>query len=292
MKVSISLCLLLAASHGGFSQEWRTPIAVDIPASFNINLRGIPSRCYKVVRPADGRITAQVVGPGQWNVCVGDQGCPYDCMSGSRRQVSTEPLTAGTHYFVMVERKGSDAMATLLINPTVAGRLPNARAVILGAWTAVIPNKNFRRGGYRIAQSGSKLSLFRPDGNSSSAYYLNDSTIVAEQWKANGTIRIDGKRIDWDNGGYWESAGGGVPNARAAILGTWTAVVPNKNWRRGGYKIVQNGSKLTLVSWDGATSSAYFLNDSTIVAEEWKGTGTIRSDGKRIDWGNGSWWER
>ena len=44
------LLSLMAAFPGG-AQEWRTPIAVDIPTTFSIDLRGIPSRCYKVVRP-------------------------------------------------------------------------------------------------------------------------------------------------------------------------------------------------------------------------------------------------
>jgi hypothetical protein len=203
MRAAFLMLSILGVLRCGFAQQWRTPIAVNIPTRFDINLRGIPSRCYKVVRPADGRITAQVVGSGDWNLCVGDQNCPFDCMSGGLRKVSTKPLTSGTHYYVVVERRGGDAMASLLIYPT-AGGAPNSPSTIIGTWTAVIPSKNFRRGGYKISQNGSKLSLLSPDGASSSAYYQDDSTIMAEQWKTTGTISGGGKRIDWANGSYWE----------------------------------------------------------------------------------------
>lgn len=220
-KAGVILAALFAVQQAG-AQEWRTPIAVDIPTKFDINLRGIPSRCYKVVRPADGRITADVIGPGTWNLCVGDSNCPYDCMSGSRRKVSTEPLTTGPHYFVMVERIGGDSLASLEIYATAQGRPAFNRMAVMGNWTAVVPQKNFRKGGYKITQNGDQLTLVAWDGTATQATYKDDSTIVAEEGKVIGKVSASGQRIDWSNGSYWEAAAGGVTGIN--ITGTWTAV--------------------------------------------------------------------
>lgn len=70
---------------------------MTIPTTIDLVLQDVTSRCYQVDRPADGRITAEVVGTGNWDVCIGDQRCPYDCMSGGLRTASTEPLTQGPH---------------------------------------------------------------------------------------------------------------------------------------------------------------------------------------------------
>ncbi|MBI4890274.1 MAG: hypothetical protein HY821_06580 [Acidobacteria bacterium] len=286
-RSGLILAALLAVEPLG-AQQWRAPVAVDIPARFDINLGGVPSRCYKVARPPDHRITAEVKGPGTWNLCVGDSNCPYDCMSGNNRKVSTDHLTDGPSYFVMVERKGSEATASLEIYPTALGGVPGKRAVA-GTWIANVPQKNFRKGGYRIVQSGDDLSLVSWDGKATPAKLQDMSTIVAEGGKVTGRISADGRRIDWNNASYWESdaASGGI-----SVAGTWTAVIPSKSFRKAGYRITQSGSKLTLVSWDGKTSLGYLKDANTIVAEEWKGTGIIRGDGKRIDWDNGSYWER
>ncbi len=184
-RSGLILAVLLSFQPTG-AQEWRTPTAVDIPTKLDINLRGIPSRCYKVVRPADHRITVEVKGPGTWNVCVGDSNCPYDCMSGTTRKVSTEHLTDGPNYFVMVERKGSDAMASLEIYPTALGGVVFNRPTIAGPWTAVVPQKNFRKDGYRINQNGDQLTLVTWEGKASRATYNQDSTIVAEGGTAIG----------------------------------------------------------------------------------------------------------
>jgi hypothetical protein len=288
-KAWTTLLVLLALQHVG-AQEWRTPVAVDIPAKFDINLRGVPSRCYSVVRPADGRISAKVIGPGSWNICVGDSNCPYDCMSGGRREVSTEPLTTGSHYYVMVERSGTDAMASLEIFATAKGRPAFNRPALPTVWTAVVPKANFRRGGYKITQDGDQLTLVNWGGKATSARYKDDFTIVAEAGDLAGTISADRKRIDWSNGSYWVAAAATGPCV--AAVGAWTAVVPQKNFRRGGYKITQDGAQLTLVAWDGKATSASCEDGVTIVSEGGKVTGRIGADGKRIEWSNGSYWVR
>lgn len=288
MRTAIPLFFVLLYTPCARAQDWRTPIALDTPARFEINLRGIPSRCYQVVRPPDGRLTAEVLGPGRWNVCIGDMRCPVDCMSGNLRKATTEPLTNGTHYFVMVERSGAEVMATLAIYPTAAGP---ARPALATTWTAVIPAKNFRRGGYKILDNGGQLTLTSPDGNRSRATYSDAATIVATDWNGTGAISPDARRIDWSNGSYW-LAEGPAPSAGRAITGSWTAVVPAKNFRRGGYRITENAGTLTFVNWDGTTFTGRYLDEGTIVAGNDNVTGKISPDGKRIDWSNASYWER
>lgn len=288
MRTAVSLFIVLLCPPCARAQDWRIPVALDTPARFEINLRGIPSRCYQVLRPPNGRLTAEVLGPGRWNVCIGDMRCPVDCMSGNLRKATTEPLTNGTHYFVMVERTGNDATATLAIYPTAANPAVPALAT---TWTAVIPAKNFRRGGYKILDNGGQLTLTSPDGSKSRASYSSAATIVATDWNATGTISPGGRRIDWSNGGYWE-ADGPAPTPRPAITGSWTAVIPAKGFRRGGYSIAGSADKLRFLSYDGASSNGRYLNDSTVIAEQWNVTGKISPDGKRIDWSNATYWER
>lgn len=287
MRTAIPLFITLLCPPCARALDWRTPIALEIPARFEINLRGIPSRCYQVVRPLDGRLTAEVLGPGRWNVCIGDMRCPVDCMSGNLRKATTEPLTNGTHYFVMVERSGADVMATLAIYPATGA----ARAPLATNWRAIMPARNFRRGGYKIIDSGGQLTLLSPDGNKSRAFYSSAGTITAKDWNATGTVSADGRRIDWSNGGYWE-AEGPAPATGPDITGSWIAVIPAKSFRRGGYSITGSAEKLRFLSYDGASSTGYYLDASTVLAEQWKVTGKVRSDGRRIDWSNETYWER
>lgn len=287
MRTAVPLLIVLLCPPTARAQDWRTPIALDIPARFEINLRGIPSRCYQVVRPPDGRLTAEVLGPGRWNVCIGDSRCPTDCMSGENRKASTEPLTNGAHYFVMVERTGNDAMATLAVYPTAANP---ARPALPTTWTAVVPAKNFRRSGYKILDNGGQLTLVTWDGKTNRAQYRSDGSILSAD-NVTGTVSNGGRRIDWSNGTHW-LADGPAPSTGRAIAGSWTAVVPAKNFRRGGYRITENAGTLTFLSWDGASSTGRYLNDSTVIAEQWNATGKISPDGRRIVWSNATYWER
>jgi hypothetical protein len=114
--------LLIVSSFPATSQPTAPWTTIDIPASFAIKYPAVsPSSCYRVARPANGRITASVTGPGTWEVCIGDQRCPDDCFDSGQRTASTERLTDGTWYYVRVISKSPGIAATLNIAPTGAG---------------------------------------------------------------------------------------------------------------------------------------------------------------------------
>jgi len=122
----LTLVLIVAAACLAWAIE---PIPIAIPAQFTIQLPVTsPSACWRVDRPADGRITAVITGPGTWNICIGDQMCPDDCMSSGHRQASTEPLTQGPYYYVKAETSSPGVAATLTIFPTA-----------MGSWQGVVP---------------------------------------------------------------------------------------------------------------------------------------------------------
>jgi hypothetical protein len=71
--------------------------------------------------------------------------------------------------------------------------------------------------------------------------------------------------------------------------GGWIAHVPNKNFTHDGYKIAQDGNKLSFNAYDGNKSSGYFQ----IVATDWGDVKAVLKDkGNKIEWDNGSYWVR
>jgi hypothetical protein len=75
---------------------------------------------------------------------------------------------------------------------------------LAGNWTAIWEARGLHQGGYRITQSGNKLTFISPDGSTSTGTLKDNVTLVAEQWKSTGTIKNNGKTILWDNGSHWE----------------------------------------------------------------------------------------
>lgn len=116
----------------GQPQRTTAPITLDLPASFMIRYQAnSPMQCYRVGRPADGRITVTVTGDGRWDVCIGDQTCPLDCMDSGQRTATTEPMAQGAYYFVRVVSKSPGVAGTLSIIPTGA---PKATPDVAGQW--------------------------------------------------------------------------------------------------------------------------------------------------------------
>jgi hypothetical protein len=75
----------------------------------------------------------------------------------------------------------------------------------------------------------------------------------------------------------------------------------NGNWQMGGpynagqsCQIIQQENSLTFINENGQRSSGWFIDSSTVIANDWDGglQGTISADGSRIDWANGTWWIR
>ncbi|MSU35011.1 MAG: hypothetical protein EXS36_07840 [Pedosphaera sp.] len=70
-----------------------------------------------------------------------------------------------------------------------------------------------------------------------------------------------------------------------------------REWKIGGpigkgCHIEQNGNNLKLVNENGNESRCVIKDKATVIATDWEGglTGTLKDEGKRISWNNGSWW--
>jgi hypothetical protein len=80
-------------------------------------------------------------------------------------------------------------------------------------------------------------------------------------------------------------------NQNSAFLGQWCA----QGDRNKQASITANGMSLTVTNEQGSSSIANYqgMNQSTIVAPQWQFvTGTLSSDGSRINWSNGTFWAR
>jgi hypothetical protein len=177
----------------------------------------------------------------------------------------------------MVERQGTDTTATLRTFPTAMGGVPPALGNRQRAGTGDCPGRDV--GG---------TAGPNPDPSRCTAQFAGFTAVC---WDTSCTYKILPAA---------SCTGGARPERKytcnvavggAALSGTWIAVVPSKGFRKSGYRIVQDGSRLTFSSPDGAKSTGFFQNGSTVVAEQWKVTGTVKNNGKRIEWNNGSYWE-
>jgi hypothetical protein len=272
--------LLLAQPTGQF-------ITVDIPVAFDVRYPALsPSQCYRVARPADGRITAQINGPGNWEVCIGDQLCPVDCFDSGQRTASTEPLTSGTWYYVKVISKSPDATASLSIRPTVAvqpsfnvsgdwvtadsGDTTDAAVTFTQTGSRLIARARFKFRGYDVSWNGEGTL----NGDSLRTSVVYDRLAPGWTSSVNGrwemTVSQDGQTMTgrWINNAgqsgsitYRRATAAPRPVASALnVTGTW--VSPDSGDTTNAVVIfTQTGSRLTAratfkfrgydVSWNG-----------------------------------------
>jgi hypothetical protein len=78
------------------------------------------------------------------------------------------------------------------------------------------------------------------------------------------------------------------------VAGSWTCRGSGCCRDGGRTTIVQSGSNLTLTNecTPPSTTGAHFVGTTTIMVDRWPVRGTLSSDGRTIDWGNGSRWVR
>lgn len=128
--------------------------------------------------------------------------------------------------------------------------------------------------------------------------------MVRGQAPASGTLVVvlkDGReqvfaisdvaRIDFR--GAAKAPTGGTARDLPTLGGTWRGVWEAKGVNQTGYRITQNGDRLTFISADGkVTSTGFFRDAETVVAEQWGNVGNVKNGGKTIQWDNGSHWER
>lgn len=295
-------------------------IALEIPTSFTVKYPVVsPTQCYRVARPADGRITAKVTGPGNWEVCIGDSLCPVDCFDSGQRVASTEPLTTGAWYYVKVISKSPGTAATLSIAPT-AGVNPAARDVS-GDWVAVGDSGDATEAVVTFTQTGSRLSArarFKFRGTPVSWYgegTLNGNALrtsvtydrMAPGWTSavNGrwemTVSGDGQTMSgrWINNAGQSGAisyrrGGASPPKPGTfnVSGTWVSTADDPNVSNAQVVFTQSGTAIktratfyfrgTLVSWNGSGTVSGNRVETTVIYDRLYPGWNSSSNGKWV----------
>ena len=259
----LALGLMLGAVLPSQVQASEAPIAVDVPASIHLQFGPLkPNACYRAQRPADGRLTATVTGPGNWDVCIGDHECPFDCMDSGLRSASTEPHTSGPHYFVRVVSKTPSSSATLAIFPTAQ---PPNTANVAGTWlvnfkgrtsttltlqqvgsavTGQLTTTDGSAGRVTGTVVGSTLSLSRNTGRDTTQQY----EVLVKGESFSGTFKNVGKFAD--SGSFTGSRTSRAPSA-IDVSGTWSVVF--KGSTRTTMSLQQTGDIVTgqLTTTDG-----------------------------------------
>jgi hypothetical protein len=219
-----AVIVLASAALPGPALGQQRAIAINIPAQFPVNFPALsPSACWKVARPADGRITAQVVGPGNWDLCIGDASCPMEC-GGGLRSASTEPLTKGPSYFVRVETQTPGVTATLKIFPTAGGGLPPRP----GRWV------NTSHPAHYFEQRDGEWLEFNDGRNVYRYSHKQTTSQFVEMYDAGRrvTVRIYADHDEWSTDmtkwttsvyGTWQDAPppGNPPTATGCPVGSW-----------------------------------------------------------------------
>jgi hypothetical protein len=157
----------------------------------------------------------------------------------------------------------------------------------MGAWCAQgDPTKQAS-----ISNNGAFLSLTNESGDTSIGNMQGDNQVVAPGWQfVTGTLRPDGRQINWSNGTFWARCPSGGGNHYGSLSGNW---YPNGN-RSLSCSIQQRRGNLTLQNEVGQKATGSF-NGRGQVSTNWSGTrinGTVSRDGNRIDWSNGTYWIR
>jgi hypothetical protein len=160
-------------------------------------------------------------------------------------------------------------------------------ATFVGAWcVGGDPTKQAS-----ISNNGAFYSLTNESGSTSIGNLQGNNQIVASEWQfVTGTLNANGTQINWTNGTSWSRCPSGGGNRNPTLNGVW---YPNGN-RSLSCSIQQRRGVLTLQNESGQRATGSFDNKRRITTN-WQGTkitGTLTSDGNRINWSNGTYWIR
>ena len=312
LVAAVVVIIVFAAPPSAALAQQRA-IAIAIPAQFPIKFpAGSLSACWRVARPADGRITATVTGPGTWNVCIGDASCPSGC-AGPLRSASTEQHTQGSSYFVKVETETPGVTATLAIFPT-GGAPPNVAGDVLGArwdvsesgWTGSwvrrgssnIFDATWQKGGdtgssvLTMSLTGNRVHIERRDAsNWGGAYVVYDGTIAADGTvTGTGTVPATGVTMSFRA----TIRSGTAPTPAAVAPPSATAVIRLNDDMRlgssGGFSSPAPGPPATRTSPPGRSTAACGLGARWDVSESgWTGSWVRRGSSNIFDatWSKG-----
>jgi hypothetical protein len=139
-----------------------------------------------------------------------------------------------------------------------------------------------------VQQSDDKLTFTNEKGDTSRGHFESANVVVADDWQGGlrGRLNADRTRITWANGSMWQR---GVATNFPNIAGTWYF----SGNRTRPASITQSQNSLSFKNEKGDVSGGHFESYYVVVADSWGGLrGRVNQALTRIDWANGSFWER
>ncbi len=78
------------------------------------------------------------------------------------------------------------------------------------------------------------------------------------------------------------------------LSGIWYDYTPRTGNKGNVSEIIQEHGKLVFINEFDMRSEGYFLDNTTVVAKDWEGglKAIITDNGRRLEWANGSVWQR
>ena len=166
---------------------------------------------------------------------------------------------------------------------------------LAGHWQATNAQGLLAAGEHRITQIEMKLFLEYPHPPTvweKIAWIQSDNVTIVDTNGIVGTISNNGNRIDWYDGSFWVRTNGKelrLPN----LDGKWNASWVGKFSNKSGYTITQDGDNLILEYKESNWKVGAKIQPDNITIHANDGAvGTIKNNGNRIEWSNGSFWEK
>ena len=160
-------------------------------------------------------------------------------------------------------------------------------ASFIGTWCAQgDPTKHTS-----VSFNGAFYNLTNENGDTSTGNLQGQNQIQAPGWQfVTGTLTQNGRQIQWSNGTFWARCPSPGGRGKFNLNGNW---YPNGN-RSLQCSIQQHRGNLTLQNETGQRATGS-LSSNRRISTNWQGTkitGTLTSDGNRINWSNGTYWIR
>ena len=141
-----------------------------------------------------------------------------------------------------------------------------------------------------VRQSGNTLTFTNEKGEVSRGHFESECVVVADDWQKGlrGQICSGNSQINWENGSMWQR--GAATTTFPDIAGKW--------YREGDRSkpafVEQQQGSLDFTNENGGKSRGHFESFYVVVANTWQGglRGQLNRTLTRIDWANGSSWQR
>ena len=128
-----------------------------------------------------------------------------------------------------------------------------------------------------------RIILNNGEGSRAIGYFTDPWHIQVPDWKVNGQITHNGRRISWSNGTTWTR----FPDKQTHVSGRWY-----HDGKPTSIEVYDNGWRFTIINEQGQRSSGVAKSPTVLYIPSLHLTGYINQDATRIRWTNGTVWTR